>query len=166
MKITGSKQRMCFWAWFLAAFFLGGLNIYPFMSLAQEPLKGYPQIIRVLRTKLQQFESMSVLNIPFSETITSENNRPEPALQKTAPFVPQAPDPIVWPVLSGIMQVVGPDGSISFLAVIDGQICRDNDTVNQFTVEQIAPAGVVLDRSGQKHFIKSPVPYYSSDQGE
>jgi hypothetical protein len=79
---------------------------------------------------------------------------------------PLSSDPAPLPALTGILQAIGPQGAVNFHAVLNGRVCREKDLIDRYTVEQIKPTGVVLRRSGGKYFIKSPSPFYSSDQGE
>jgi len=180
MKITGGRQRMWIGAWMLATLLLGGLNAFWFMALEQQPLVGYSQTIRTLQTQLVKFEGLltaGVLSLNAGGDLQAQSE-PSPMAGSNLQgnlSVPQAnadaqtrtPDPTnSLPTLSGIMQVLGLHGAVDFHAVLNGQVCRKKDKIDGYTVDQITPTGVVLRRSNGKWFIKSPSPFYSSDQGE
>ena len=176
MKITGSRQRMWIGTWVLATLLLGGANAYWLMALEQQPLVGYSQTIRTLQTQLVQFESLLTtgsLSLKAGSDLPAQfKPSPMAGSLKSNPTAPQAHADTharattVLPALSGIMQVLGHHGTVDFQAVLNGQVCRKKDKIDEYTVDQITPAGVVLRRSNGKWFIKSPSPFYSSDQGE
>jgi hypothetical protein len=177
MKITGSRQRMWIGTWMLAALLLGGANAYWYMALEQQPLVGYSQTIRTLQTQLVQFESLLTtgsLSLKAGSDLPAQFKLSPMAGSslKSNPTAPQADtgtqtrSTTVLPALSGIMQVLGPHGTVDFQAVLNGQVCRKKDKIDEYTVDQITPTGVVLRRSNGKWLIKSPSPFYSSDQGE
>jgi hypothetical protein len=178
MKITGGRQRMWIGAWMLATLLLGGLNAYWFMVLEHQPLAGYSQTIRTLQTQLVKFDSMlsagalsfntnSDLGALFNPSQVAGNKGGDPTAPRTgAGTQTRKPDPTALPALSGIVQVIGPHGSLNFQAVLNGRVYRKKDKIDDYTVDQISPTGVVLRRSDGKWFIKSPNPFYSSDQGE
>ena len=178
MKLTGSRQRVCLGGWLLAALLLLGLNAYRFMSLEQQPLVGYSQTIKILHVKLQQFDRTLAagafsldrrMDVLRSFTSSSQVRKPaagRPGSTAQADLQSPVSDPTVLPYLSGIMQVLGPHGSLSFQAVLNGRVCRERDKIDDFAVADISPAGVVVRRKSRQWLIKSPSPYYSSDQGE
>lgn len=177
MKITGSKQRACMGGWLLAALLLAGVNAHQYMSMADQPLMGYSQTIKLLQANLHLLDN-SLADGLFSTA--SQIELPEPATQLTiaekakkdhratdADNGPknQTPKTAVLPSLTGIMHVVDPDGGAYFQAVLNGRVCRAKDKIDNFTVVKISRAGVVIGRSGLKWTIESPTPYFSSDQG-
>ena len=76
------------------------------------------------------------------------------------------PEAAPLPALSGIIETMAPDGSVYFKAVLNGRGFREQDTLDDFTIEKITPGGVVLRHARQTWFIPCPAPFYSSDQGE
>lgn len=178
MRITGGRQRLCCGAWLLAAFLLGGLNVFPLMSLESQPAAGYSRTIRELQTNLQKFEAvLAAHGLPihacwdmteFSGPPPAVGGPPGSRLSTQAPAEPRnrVSNPIALPDLSGIIRTLDSNGSVYFQAVLNGRGYRENDTLDDFTVDRITPAGVVLRHSQRTWFIQCPTPYYSSDQGE
>ena len=172
MKLAGNKQRACIGGWLLAALLLIGLNAGQLMSLADQPLIGYSPTIKALRSGLQQFDSNWVGHVfSFASDIElpqpSKNGESLPA--KAAPgnsSNQESDQPTILPSLTGIMQIVRPDGVVYFQAVLNGKVCRTNDKIDDFSVVKISPAGVVVRRAGFKWTIDSPKPYYSTDRGD
>ena len=178
MKIIGSRQRLCCGAWLLAAALIAGLNALALMSMEARPTIGYSGTIRELQTNLQRLEviqSTHVLPFQFSWQLPEFIN-PLPAASSVFAVPPSAqeqtegrgrrPEPTPLPVLSGIIRTLDANGSVCFQAVLNGRSCRENDWIDNFTVDRIALAGVVLRRTEQTWFIQCPMPLYSSDQGE
>ena len=177
MILTGSKQRVCIGGWVLAALLLAGLNAYQFMALEQQPLMGYSQTIKMLQVAFRQFDTtlaagdfslehrMDFLN-SWTSTIEPHNpSQGRSTSNERADVQAPASDPAL-PILSGIMQVMGPHGALEYQAVLNGRVYREKDKIDAFSVDRISSTGVVVRRSGRQWLIKSPTPYYSSDQGE
>jgi hypothetical protein len=178
MNIAGSRQRLCLGGWFLAALLLAGWNAYGFMSLEQQPLVGYSPTIKMLRADLQQFDDSlgaGLLSVDYRKALqrllTPKSATADPQVDRkpaAVPVDPAAPASSATglPSLSGIMQVLDAAGSTYFQAVLNGRVCREMDRIDDYIVAHISPVGVVLQRSGRQWLIKSPTPYYSSDQGK
>jgi hypothetical protein len=162
----------------LAAFLLGALNVFPLMSLESQPAAGYSPTIRELRTNLRKFEAVLAANglpIHASWDLPQFSSPPpaaggstgnHPSTQATADPHDRASTPVALPDLSGIIRTLESDGSVRFRAVFNGRGYRENDTLDDFTVHRITPAGVVLQHAHRTWFIQCPSPFYSSDQGE
>jgi hypothetical protein len=178
MKFVGSTQRLCCGALLLAAALIGGLNAFALMSMEARPIQGYSGTIRELQTNLQRFEIIqSTHALPFQlswQVPELFNPFPSPGGGLDVPPSSQertdrrSPglEPTPLPVLSGIIRTLDANGSVYFQAVLNGRSCRKNDQIDNFTVSQITPAGVVLRRTELTWFIQCPMPPYSSDQGE
>lgn len=174
MIIAGNKQRACMGGWLLAALLMLGINANQLMSLANQPLVGYSQTIKSLKTRLQQFDNTLVDGVvAFASQIElPQPSRVEKSLPAAAGPDPKGPQdqtskqPTVLPSLTGIMHVVSPDGDVYFQAVLNGRVCREKDKIDNFSIVKISPAGVVIRRAGFQWTIDSPNPHYSSDQGE
>jgi hypothetical protein len=164
--------------WLLAALVLLGLNASQFMSLEQQPLIGYSQTVKVLQTKLQDFDRtmatgafslkdrINLLEVGawFSASSKATGNSGA-AKAKNGTQIPDATESVL-PTLTGIMQALDPRGAIYYRAVLNGRVCRVKDKIDEFTVVKISPTGVVVRRSGRNWTLDSPKPYFSSDQGD
>jgi hypothetical protein len=176
MIILGNWRKLCVSAWILAALLLIGLNGFHLIALENQPLVGHSSTIKVLRLNLGQYESalsapvvssddkrLSSILIRYAKPPTPSPITTAPSPDVVAPVV--APDRITLPVLAGIVQALDQQGRQSYWALLDGRVCRTDDKVGAFVVEQISPGGVVLNRSGRQWHIESPAPHYSKDQG-
>jgi hypothetical protein len=177
MEISGNKQRICIGGWYLLALALLGLNASRFMAMEQQSLVGYPQTVKELQTKLQDFDTTAAAGIFavqdrlnlieegtwFSDPPESADN---PGAGKTGNST-QIPDPTqsILPNLSGIIQVMDPREGLSLRAVLNGRICRVRDIIDGFTVVKISPTAVVVGRVGNNWTLDGPKPYFSRDQG-
>jgi hypothetical protein len=179
MKVIGSRQRLCCGVWLLSAALIGGVNVSALMSLEARPTAGYSRTIRELRTNMQRFEAIQSMHglplrlswwLPDSFNSLHANGSvlsvPSSTREQTQ-LRGGKPEPTLLPTLSGIIRTLDANGSVCFLAVLNGRSYRKNDPLdNNFTVDQITPAGVVLRRAEKTWFIQCPMPLYSSDQGE
>lgn len=178
MKIAVSKKRLYCGAWLLATVMLGGLNALALMSLEAQPTVGYSDTIRELQANLPRFDAiLGGRGLPFHlDWKLSEFFNPSPVIDngstvRLSTHEPtehrnQDPEPTPLPLLSGIIQTLDSNGSVHFQAVLNGRSYREKDRLDDYSIDQITPAGVVLRRSKQAWFIQCPTPYFSSDQGE
>lgn len=161
----------------MAALVLLGLNASRFMSLEQQPLVGYSPTVKVLQSKLQDFDRMLATGVfTFKNRIDQIEagahclaNYKAAGERRTA-FAEdsvQSPDDTasVLPTLAGIVQALDPRGAIYYRAVLNGRVCRVRDKIDEFTVVKISPSKVVVRRAGRSWTLDSPTPYFSSDQG-
>jgi hypothetical protein len=103
----------------------------------------------------------------FKPSSTAGNTPTDPAdLRLGRESLNQVSKPAPLPALSGIIQTLDPNGSTFFQAVLNGRSYREEDSLDDFTVDSITPSGVVLRHSQQTWFIPCPAPFYSSEQGE
>ena len=178
MKITGSRQRLCLGGWLLAALVVIALNVFRFMVLEHQPLVGNSPTVKLLQTKLQQFDRTLAAGVfafnnridlldAFSASSGNRKSKNDRSVSEGQDGLQsQAAKTTGLPSLSGIIHILDPLGSVYYQAVLDGQVCREKDKVADFTVVKISPAGVVIRRSGRKWTIKGPTPYFSRDQGD
>jgi len=178
MKVFGSKQRLCIGGWFLAALVLIGLNASQFMSLEQQPLMGYSQTIKVVQSRLQDFDrtvATGIFSIKdhispvaaggwFSTNGKTAKN-PESGKAPQDSRIADAAETIL-PTLSGVLQTMDRRGVVYYRAVLNGRVCGEQDKIDAFTVVKISPTAVVVRRAGRNWTLDSPTPYFSSDQGE
>jgi hypothetical protein len=178
MKIGGSKQRLCIGGWVLAALVMIGLNAFRFMSLEQLPLVGYSQTIKAVQSRLQDFDRTVATGIftlkdhiiPISAggsffTNSKTAKRDDDGKGPQDIRIADAAESVL-PTLSGILQTLDLRGSVYYRAVLNGQVCGEQDKINEFTVVKISPTAVVVRRAGRKWTLDGPTPYFSSDQGE
>jgi len=173
MKPFASKQRLCIGGWVLAALALIGLNGFGYLALESKPLQGSSVALRSLRQNLARLDGVwtnDLLNALDRESVDALLVSVVAPLGTEGPVSegasPQASaEKMVLPKLTGILQMADPNGSLSYMAVLDGRVCRPNDQIMAFWVGRITKDGVLLYRDGKKWFIESPAPYYSSDQG-
>ena len=177
MKISGGRYRLCRGGWLLAALVLLGLNAFQFMSLEQQPLVGYSQTIKVLQSKLQDFDKMLAAGvfslkdrIDLIETSAGSlaghkagGGSGTASAQKSAKISDGTEN--VLPTLTGTMQALDPRGGMDYRAVLNGRVCRVRDKIDNFIVVKISPTGVVVRRAGRSWTLNNPTPYFSSDQG-
>jgi hypothetical protein len=178
MRITGSKQMLCCGAWMLTAVLLGGLNLFPLISMEARPTMGSTPTIRDLQTKLQRFDAiLEAYGLPlparrelshlFSPSMAAGNAPAErPPMQVRMEPDSQAAEQDPLPALVGIIRTLDSNGSVYFQAVLNGRGYREKEKLDPYTVDRITPAGVILRRSEKTWFIQCPTPFYSCDQGE
>jgi hypothetical protein len=178
MRKTGNRQMLCCGAWMLAAVLLGGLNLFPLISMEALPTMGSTPTIRDLQMKLQRFDAILEANglplparweLPgFFNPSPAAGNAPAERPPRHVQVEPgsQMPEQTPLPALSGIIRTLDADGSVYFQAVLNGRGYREKEKFDDFTVNSITTAGVILRRSEKTWFIRCPTPYYSCDQGE
>jgi hypothetical protein len=164
--------------WLLAALVLIALNAFRFITLEYQPLVGNSPTVKLLQTKLQQFDRTLAAGVfSFKDRIdllgafnASSKNRKSKDDRSVSEgqdgSQSQAGRTTGLPSLSGIIHILDPLGSVYYQAVLNGQVCREKDKIADFTVVKISPGGVVIRRSGREWTIEGPTPYFSSDQGD
>jgi hypothetical protein len=175
MIIWGNRRRLCFSGWILAALFLVGLNGFHLLALENQPLVGHSSTIKALRLNLNQWEN-ALTTLAWS----SDGNGLHPVFVRyqsqaapPAEVVSESDDEpstdtpltINLPALSGIVQALDQQGKQTYFAVLDGRVCRTNDQVGTYVVEQISPRAVILNHAGRQWHIECPTPNYSEDRG-
>ncbi len=177
MNLFGNRQRLCFSGWILAALIVVAFNGLEYVSLESRPLEGHSRTIKLLRLKLSRLESatankladvngLDTMRMFFARYFHANKNQPLESTQlENEPHL-KNPVEIVLPTLSGIVQVLDHQGLIRYQAVLNGKVCQQKDQLLGFTVGKISTEGVELHKMGQRQFIKSPVIYYSNDQGK
>lgn len=178
MTVFGSRQRLCYSGWVLAALIIVAVNGANFLTLENQALEGYSPAIKSLQFKLNRLKNASVvrsaIDPDFNEIqgLFAVYRQPKPSDMKTGAMsvetdtssvVIDEPTP---PSLSGIIKITNESGAHYYAALVGGKVCRKNDVVMDFRILDISLRGIVLTRSGKRWFVKSPTTYYSSDQGE
>jgi hypothetical protein len=175
MIIWGNRRRLCLSGWILAALFLIGLNGSHLIVLQNQPLVGHSPTIKALRLNLSQWEN-ALTRLAMSSSDSGlrpvlARYQPQADLPTEAVSEPddkpsvEAPQSITLPALSGIVQILDQQGKQTYLAVLDGRVCRTNDQVGTYVVEQISPCAVILNHAGRQWHIEGPTPNYSEDRG-
>jgi hypothetical protein len=160
--------------WILAGLMVGGVNGTMLLSLLDEPIAGYSSEVRNADRAFQQYRMLLAAE---AEKITSGMERltswfkpavmkeEQPPLRKK-PAPPSlskkmAPEPVVLPMLTGIMTSRSSDGSTKRLALLDGHICAQGDPLGNFTVKRIARDGISLAQGDRVWYLKAPDVAYS-----
>lgn len=170
----GSRIQVMIGLWILAGLAVMGINGYALLSLLDEPLAGYSTEVRNADRMFQQFglllaaetekmtSGMDLLARRFSPP-TAPAERPRTPEQKAAAVQavkPAAAAPATLPVLAGIVTRRSGSGAVDRLALLDGRIFSQGDTVMDLTIEEISATGVLLSRESRTWFLKAPrVPY-------
>ena len=175
MNVWGNRRRLCFSGWILGALFLIGLNGFHLLALENQPLVGHSPTIKALRLNLSQWEN-ALTRLAMSSNDSGlrpvfARYQPQADLPTEAVSEPddkpsvEAPQRITLPALSGIVQALDQQGKQTYLAVLDGRVCRTNDQVGTYVVEQISARAVILNHAGRQWHIECPTPNYSEDRG-
>lgn len=176
MKTIGSKHRLCFLGWILAAFLLVWFNGLEFLAVGNQPLMSESPVLRSLRPKLSRLGNKAVDNAAYgvdqlnSDTLFAAYRSPRipAAAQERTSQAGTPPEPAGQanlPALSGIMQIEHRPGAFVYRAVLNGRVCNTQDQVQGFVIDTITPEGVSLRRLNTIYFIESPTPYFTSDHG-
>jgi hypothetical protein len=176
MIVWGNRRRLCFSAWILAALFLIGLNGFHLIALENQPLVGHSPTIKALRLNLSQWENaLTRLTMSYDDSglrpvFARYQPQADPSTEAASapddqPSAVTPPQQIALPALSGIVQALDQQGKLTYYAVLDGRVCRTNDQVGTYVVEQISPRVVILNRAGRQWHIECPAPNYSEDRG-
>ncbi len=181
MILFGTKQRLCYSLWGIAAAIIVAINAMGFFSLEGQALEGYSPVIKSLQVNLARLDNAlsmqraidvgdneiqrllaayQLKKVPPAPEMTAVSDRGAAEKEIEISKEPTLPD------LSGILLMVDQHGNHRYTALLDGKARQLNDRVNDFVVEKISPQGVVLSRSGKEWFVSCPNVYYSSDQGE
>ena len=176
MIAWGNRRRLCFSGWILAGLFLIGLNGFHLLALENQPLVGHSPTIKALRLDLNQMENALTRRALSSDDSSlhsvfvryqPQGDTPTAAVSELDGQPPaETPLGITLPVLGGIVQALDPQGKQTYFAVLDGRVCRTNDRLGTYVVEQISPRAVILNNAGRQWRIECPRPNYSEDRGD
>ncbi len=180
MILFGTKQRLCYSLWVIAAAILAVINALGFLSLEGQALEGYSPVIKSLQVNLARLDSALSIqkSLDFSDSeiqrlLKAYELKAQPAAEMTAssngaasPDKTEISKQPALPDLNGILQEVDPNGNLRYAAILNGKAFRRNDQVMDFMVKKISPQGVLLSRAGKTWFVRRPDVYYSNDQGK
>ena len=176
MKLWGSRQRLWFGGWLMAAVGLLGLNGFHLMALENQQMVGHSPTIKALRANLIQWENtmmapMLTEDTPFKpllarypEPPTRDTTEEPSATSGALPIKP--PTAIALPVLKGMLRKVDRRGRQSYWAVLDGRVYQQDERIGEFVVLQVSRDGVILGRNGQQWHLDCPTPTYSEERGD
>lgn len=168
MHLLGNRMHALIGLWILAGLAVLGLNGYMLMSLLDEPLAGYSSQVRNADQSFRQYRMLlsaetEKINIGMqwlAKRFTPMDTQDEPAPPSVSDSVPVAKQtaapPVVLPRLAGIMTSRSTDGTIRYLALMDGRVWAEGDQLQDLTVRQIASRGVTMARGDQSWFVKTP----------
>jgi len=169
--------------WVLAALLVLWFNAAVMTSLLDQPLAGLSPQARETITKWQRLEIQissrlkEALNSQEVDTIlaamdikrkvkavfpvTKPKSKPVPAKK----FMPAKKKKVVLPELTGIVAIYDGEGRTHYLAVVDGKAREEKSRIDEFLLERIDTAGVLLTREGESWFIAAPRVAYSVTDG-
>jgi len=173
LKISGSRPRLVFGCWLLAALLLAGHNASTLASLIGMPVSGQSAQVKSASEKWRQLQdkmSQSVkemadkvdLDLAFTKFSSSIEHPKSSVLDSK--IVPEARTETqiqYLPKLSGIIRCMDINGNAFALALIEGRRFQEKDTVHEFRIQKIEEKGVILTKGGRRWFLKTPDVSYS-----
>ena len=175
LKISGSRPRLVFGCWMIAALLLVGHNGSKLMTLLSMPMSGQSAQVKLASEKWRQLQDkmsqtakemadnmdLDLVFIKFSSNFAHQkSNALEPGIAAEAQTEPHI---IQLPKLSGILRCMDIKGNVYTLAVIEGRRFREDEQVREFRIQKIEEKGVVLAKGGKSWFIKTPEVSYSNN---
>lgn len=173
LKISGSRPRLVFGCWLLAALLLAGHNGSKLVNLLSMPVSGQSAKVKLASEKWRQLQDkMSQTVKEMADTVDLdpaftkssshfEQKIPNAARTEIVQETRSEPQIVHLPKLSGILRSVDINGNVYALAVIEGRRFQEKDTVREFRIQKIEEKGVVLTKGGRRWFIKTPEVSYS-----
>lgn len=177
MTLFGNKQRLCIGGWMLAALVILAVNWYDYAGLVGRPLESHSSTIRSLSAKLNRLDGAAIerklqqLSLDGYHEFFARYLKSDPEIQPAAHTL-EKPSPVetvtapALPDLTGVIQVIGQNGTVNHLCVLDGRVYKEKESIEGFLVERITAEGVLLRKSERQHFINRPEIYYSNDRGK
>jgi hypothetical protein len=171
-QISGSRPRLVFGLWMLAALLLVGHNGTRLMFLLDTPVSGQSAKVKLaseqwrrLQDKMTQFATMSTERIELDPVFFDLPSRADHQMAEADEVhqTAMAQKMVQLPALAGILRCTDIHGNADVLAVIEGQRFRANQQVDGFTIQRIEDQGVVLAKGGRQWFLKSPEVFYSNN---
>lgn len=173
LKISGSRPRMVFGCWLLAALLLVGHNGSKLVNLLGMSVTGQSPQVKLASEKWRQLqdkmshtvkEMADKVDLDLAFTKFSSHFKHQNPTDLVAEFAQETrsdPQTLRLPKLSGILRGMDINGNVYALAVIEGRRIREKDTVSEFKVQKIEEKGVVLSKGGRSWFLKAPEVSYS-----
>ena len=173
LKISGSRPRLVFGCWLLAALLLAGHNGSTLATLLSMPVSGQSAQVKSASEKWRQLQdkmSQTVkemadkvdLDLAFTKFSShfehQESNDLDLEIAQETRTEPQIQH---LPKLSGILRCMDINGNAYALALIEGRRFQEKDTVREFRIQKIEEKGVVLTKGGRRWFLKTPEVSYS-----
>lgn len=176
LKISGSRPRLVFGCWLLAALLLAGYNGSKLMGLLSMPVSGQSVQVRLASENWRQLQDILSLtakemadDIDLDQAFTKLSAHFEVRPAGAADIVT---DPVSetktaedrLPKLAGVIRCRGIGGTVEAMAVIEGRRYKEDDRVRGFRIKTIDEKGIVLTKEGQRWFLKAPDVFFSSNR--
>lgn len=171
MRRWGNRTRVMIGLWILAGLAVVGANGFFLMSLLDEPLAGYSNGVRQADRAFREYRlrvNVEANRITAAMDWLVRRFAPEPVAKETPAVVEikraaspagsarAVPAPVALPALSGIVTRRSSDGTVNCLALLDGSLKAEGDTIQSFTVRGISAGGVLLSRGRQTWRLEAP----------
>ncbi|MFZ0726553.1 MAG: hypothetical protein WAM61_12250 [Desulfobacterales bacterium] len=173
LKISGSRPRLVFGCWLLAALLLAGANGSKLMGLLSMPVSGQSVQVRLASEKWRQLQDILSLTAKelaedvdldqaFTKLSAEFEARPAGAPDAgTAPVSETKTPAEQLPKLAGVIRCRGIRGNVEAMAVIENRRYKEGEWVREFRIETIEEKGIVLTKEGQRWFLKAPDVFFS-----
>jgi len=173
LRISGSRPRLVFGCWFLAALLLAGHNGSKLATLLSMPVSGQSAQVKLASEKWRQLQdkmSQTVkemadkvdLDLAFTQfSAHFEHQKSNDSDSEVAQEPRLEAQSVQLPKLSGILHCLDINGNVDAMAVIEGRRFQEKDTVREFQIQKIEEKGVVLTKGGKSWFLKTPEVSYS-----
>jgi hypothetical protein len=170
----GNLKHAWIGLWVLAGLIVTGINGAALLSLLDEPLAGYSSQVRRAARAFRQYQQLleaekkkmaSGLDL-LAGLFEAETDEKPPEAAAPQPIAPKPvrkkpPQPVVLPVLTGVVTRTSENGTRQWLALMDGRVRTRGDRIRQLTVRKIDGRGVVLAKGSRTWFVKAPEIAYS-----
>jgi hypothetical protein len=189
MVLTPGIKRWMMGGWVLAALLIFAYNAQLASTVLETPLPGHSREASLAMQKARQLERQSAekkaqeedkdfsiqkivatldrgltkikqeISLP-KQPVKIRKSKGEKEVVKTV----EKEEPIILPVLTGIVQVFDAEGKGKLLAAMDGEIYQENEFVKAFRIQQITDKGVTLAKGDKTWQIKAPSVNFSIGQ--
>jgi hypothetical protein len=189
MVLTPGIKRLMMGGWVLAALLIFAYNAQLALTVLETPLPAHSREAKLAMQKARQLERQSAEKKAQEEDkdfsiqkIVATLDRGLTKIKQEVSLLKQPvkikklkgdkevvktakkEEPIILPVLTGIVQVFNAEGKGKLLAAMDGQIYRENEFVKAFRIMQITDNGVTLAKGDRTWQIKAPIVNFSISQ--
>ncbi len=168
LQVAGSQARVAIGGWFLLALVLIAYNGINLMKLIDAPMVGRSQEVKLASQKWRQFKQQVAINQTIAKQdidydalfrATAAKSAKQPLqLQSSASTVKvkSAPQKVILPLISGIVQNSDLQGHIRSVVVINGKRFYENDRWGDLRIVKIKADGIMLARGGRRWFVAAP----------
>ena len=164
----------------LAALLILWYNAEAMTSLLDKPLPGLSPEARSTIAKWQRLENEIALQLKqaissreidkivagidfrkVKRILVAKKSEIVPEMVKKA--LPVKKKDVKLPSLNGIVALYGTDGSVDYLAVIDGKTREEKSRIGDFVLERIDAQGILLTKDKASWFVPAPTVAFSVD---